>query len=641
MAMLVYLAAYTFMNLGAFAVLAYLKTQSPDKFDYSLKQFAGLGRRSPWAAVLLSLFLLSLTGIPGTAGFIGKFYVFGGDGAGRPRVAGGHRRGAERGLRLLLPAGDHLHVLPGAGRGTRAAGAHLGEHGGRSRHHRRRHHAHRHHPVPPVGRGGQRVRRAVQLTAAVERGPCARRAAARVGGLGGDVLLLADWVIPVSSAPLADAGVRVAGGAHRGGGARRAAAGPASRARRVRTFPGCALLPGFVNSHTHLELSAFRGFARPSGFGRWMLRLLLARRKLDRGRLRSLGPVGRLRSARAAASPLWPTPPTTGSTVARAAAAAGLRARVYQEVFGLDDADSAAHHGAARGRRSRRLQDARPPARLGRLVEAGVSPHAPYTVSRPRLYREAARFARRAGLRLATHVAESHGRSGIARPRHRRHSHGLPRSRGLWTGAPGAPPGCAPSSTSPTAARSRPRRLRRPRRGSERATRSAILAASGAAVAHCPRSNARLRCGVAPVAEFLAAGVPVGLGTDSLASNDSLDMFAEMRAALAAAAASGRRRRRAPRPIRPRRRSAVAAAAPPLTPEQVLRMATLEGARALGWGQRHRQPGAGQERGRHRRALAGATRLAGAALRRPPAAGRHVTGVPCRAGQPTRRPTSA
>ncbi|MBC7292724.1 MAG: NADH-quinone oxidoreductase subunit N, partial [Thermoleophilia bacterium] len=74
---LIYLAAYTFMNLGAFGVLTYLKAQQPDKFDYSLTRLAGLGRRSPWAAVLLSLFLLSLTGIPGTAGFIGKFYVFG------------------------------------------------------------------------------------------------------------------------------------------------------------------------------------------------------------------------------------------------------------------------------------------------------------------------------------------------------------------------------------------------------------------------------------------------------------------------------------------------------------------------------------------------------------------------------------
>jgi len=75
---LVYLVAYTFMNLGVFGVLAWLKTQSSEKFDYSLKHLAGLGRRSPWAAILLSLFLLSLTGIPGTAGFIGKFYVFGG-----------------------------------------------------------------------------------------------------------------------------------------------------------------------------------------------------------------------------------------------------------------------------------------------------------------------------------------------------------------------------------------------------------------------------------------------------------------------------------------------------------------------------------------------------------------------------------
>jgi NADH-quinone oxidoreductase subunit N len=74
--MVIYLVAYTFMNLGAFSVLTYLKSQNPDKFDYSLKQFAGLGRRNPWAGVLLSLFLLSLTGIPGTAGFIGKLFVF-------------------------------------------------------------------------------------------------------------------------------------------------------------------------------------------------------------------------------------------------------------------------------------------------------------------------------------------------------------------------------------------------------------------------------------------------------------------------------------------------------------------------------------------------------------------------------------
>ena len=73
---LLYLAAYTFMNLGAFGILAYLKTQRPASFTYSLNDFAGLARRSPWAAILMALFLFSLTGIPGTAGFIGKFYLF-------------------------------------------------------------------------------------------------------------------------------------------------------------------------------------------------------------------------------------------------------------------------------------------------------------------------------------------------------------------------------------------------------------------------------------------------------------------------------------------------------------------------------------------------------------------------------------
>ncbi len=75
-AILLYLAAYTFMNLGAFAVLVYLKTQDSVHFDYSLSDMAGLARRSPWAAILMSLFMFSLTGIPGTAGFIGKFYLF-------------------------------------------------------------------------------------------------------------------------------------------------------------------------------------------------------------------------------------------------------------------------------------------------------------------------------------------------------------------------------------------------------------------------------------------------------------------------------------------------------------------------------------------------------------------------------------
>ena len=262
--------------------------------------------------------------------------------------------------------------------------------------------------------------------------------AARVpGDLGGDVLLLADWVIPVASAPLAEAGVRVADG-------RIAEVGPAAQLRahsegeEIRSFAGCALMPGFVNSHTHLELSAFGGFSRPSTFGRWMLNFLLARRKLDRADFEASALWGAYECARCGVTSLADTA-FDGSAVVRAAGTARLRARVYQEVFGLDDATLPATMERLEAA-IRRLQDEAAPA--APLVEVGVSPHAPYTVSE-RLYREAARFARRAGLRLATHVAESQaelellarGTGSIARAH---------RLTNLWTGAAWRPPGVRP-----------------------------------------------------------------------------------------------------------------------------------------------------------------------------------------------------
>ena len=90
-----------------------------------------------------------------------------------------------------------------------------------------------------------------------------------------------------------------------------------------------------------------------------------------------------------------------------------------------------------------------------------------------------------------------------------------------------------------------------------------LLAGHDVAVAHCPRSNALLGCGIAPVRELLDAGVRVGLGTDSPASTPSFDMFEEMRAALYAA------RARAERPDA-------------LTANEALELATLGSAGVLG-----------------------------------------------------------
>jgi NADH-quinone oxidoreductase subunit N len=72
-AILFYGAAYTFMNMGAFAVIAAL--QKRPGISSQISSFAGLGRRDPWLGALMALFLLSLTGIPPLAGFWAKAYV--------------------------------------------------------------------------------------------------------------------------------------------------------------------------------------------------------------------------------------------------------------------------------------------------------------------------------------------------------------------------------------------------------------------------------------------------------------------------------------------------------------------------------------------------------------------------------------
>lgn len=340
--------------------------------------------------------------------------------------------------------------------------------------------------------------------------------------------------------------------------------GPAAELRartegtKVLTYPGCALLPGLVNVHTHLEYSAFRDFSRPCGFGEWMLRLLLARRKLKPEDYGVSALWGAQDCVRGGVTCIADTS-FEGWTSARAAGAAGLRARVYLEVVGLDDAELP----VTMRRTETRLAELR--RNCSHLVEPGLSPHAPYTVS-ARLYRELARYANRERLRLATHVAESeaevellrHGTGAIA------YAYRMAR---LWKGQRWSPPRLSPTDYVGRAGVLGPTTLAVHCIQVEDGDIQA-LACSGTAVAHCPRSNRRLQCGIAPVAELLGAGVTVGLGTDSLASNDNLDMFAEMRAALAMS--------------RARASSVGGAQGEAFTEAQVLRMATLEGARALG-----------------------------------------------------------
>jgi len=232
----------------------------------------------------------------------------------------------------------------------------------------------------------------------------------------------------------------------------------------------------------------------------------------------------------------------TGSTGAplRALARLGARGIYYQEVFGPDPADRAATLAELRAAVARLGPIASGRARLG------VSPHAPYTVSEP-LYRAVAAFARREALPLAVHLAESREETALVRDGTGSFAEAL-QARGILV---------QPHRCSPVQYLLQLGVL-------EHATGWLcihcvqvdegdidILRRAGVGLASCPRSNRAHAHGTAPLAALRAAGIPVGLGTDSVVSAGDVNLWAE-------AAAAG------------------------LYEGDALRMLTIEGARALG-----------------------------------------------------------
>jgi cytosine/adenosine deaminase-related metal-dependent hydrolase len=362
-------------------------------------------------------------------------------------------------------------------------------------------------------------------------------------------LYTAAWILPVSRPPIRDGAVLVDGrGLIREVGPRSAvqAGGDIARVH----FGDALLLPGLVNVHTHPELTAMRGLLEDLPFHLWIPRLRAAK---DGAALseEDLAACARWACLEAVAAGITTLGATEDSGAALdAMREAGLRGTVYREVFGPDPA----HAAPALARLRERVDAMR--ARETDLVRTGVSPHAPYTVS-DELFGAVAAYAAAEGLPVAVHAAEAEA------------------ERHLVT-----------AGTGPFAAGLRTRGIATPRRA--RSTielldatgilgRSPLLihcvdvdaddrrriADAGAAVAHCPIANARLGHGIAPVVELLESGVTVGLGSDSVASNNRMDMLEEARVAQ----------------LMQRARLASAGA---LTPDRLLRLATLDGAAALG-----------------------------------------------------------
>jgi cytosine/adenosine deaminase-related metal-dependent hydrolase len=341
----------------------------------------------------------------------------------------------------------------------------------------------------------------------------------------------ADWVLPVEGPPIQDGAVVIEGG-------RIAAVGPAAELGQGARYEEAAIVPGFVNAHSHLEYAVYAGFGDGLSFGPWILLHIERKARLA---LEHMEAIARLGAAQCLASGISTVGDASFSGAsAPACAALGLRAIVYLEVFGRGPEEIAGRFERNRERVADVLDDD---------VRLGISPHAPYTCS-AELYAACLEL----GLPVATHLAESEAEQEW-----------LASGTGPWE--PFADLLEEPIGETGI------RHLARHRALDERVTAAhcvmvddeeiELLARHDVAVAHCPRSNALLGCGIAPLAELQAAGVRVGLGTDSPASAPSFDIFDELLAAVMAARA------------RERRSDVLSAAA-------ALELATLGSARALG-----------------------------------------------------------
>lgn len=298
-------------------------------------------------------------------------------------------------------------------------------------------------------------------------------------------------------------------------------------------------MPGLVNCHTHLELTHLGGGVKHEepDFLKWIRRI---RELKDATSAEAF-----YEAAIAGIRDCWARGITciaeTGSTgaVMRALHDFGGRGIVYQEVFGPDPTRCAASVEEVETALRALRGSVTPQLRLG------VSPHAPYTVSAP-LYEAVAELARREELPIAVHVAESKEETLFVSDGVGPFAEAL-RARGILV---------SPQHISPVAYLVH--------RGVIRSGALCIhcvqadegdvelIRVTRASVAHCPRSNRAHGHGEAPFQAFRNAGVPVGLGTDSVVSVGELNLWAEAEAAGCRGAAA-------------------------------VRALTFDGARALGW----------------------------------------------------------
>jgi cytosine/adenosine deaminase-related metal-dependent hydrolase len=336
----------------------------------------------------------------------------------------------------------------------------------------------------------------------------------------------ARWVLPVSSPPIADGAIAVTGEQIVSVGTRSALLAQFAEAPTL-DLGESAIIPGLVNAHSHLELTAMRGFleGEAADFFAWLRKLTHAR--LDRmtaDDLKVSASWGACEAARAGVTCVADASDAALQSMS-ALDDVGLRGIVFQESFGPDP--RLAHENFEK--LTTKIAALR--ERETSLVSVGVSPHAPYTVCSPQL-QMTSRFALDEKLPLMMHAAETEMEVSFLREGRGPFAEGL-RSRGIEWRAPGVSTiqylyDVGVLETKPLLAHC----IHVDEADLE------TIKQTETRVAHCPKSNAKLGHGIAPFDRMIEKRIDVGLGSDSVASNNTCDLLEEARFALLLARSS-------------------------------------------------------------------------------------------------------
>jgi len=286
----------------------------------------------------------------------------------------------------------------------------------------------------------------------------------------------------------------------------------------LRDYPNGVILPGLINLHTHLEYSALGDFKEPTPFMTWLEDLMV--------RTRELSAEAWENSYRKGIGELKRCGVTTVVDIARRAVglndliASGLRALYCIEFVAVDDTRLPGDGEEL----DNTLKDALAKAE-GTRVQIGLAPHSVYTLSKNALSFIVQR-AREKNLFLTIHLSESQAESELIR-----HGGGPLKeflSRYQLNTIPPGGCGISPATyLSECGALENRMAVSHAVRVDDADLR--ILQKRGIGVALCVRSNQLLQNGVAPVEKMRRSGLRCGIGTDSLASNSSLDLFDELR----------------------------------------------------------------------------------------------------------------